>query len=671
MCMVDAVVVGTENAGGIIGYSFGGTITNCANLGKVHCGTNAAGILGGVKSSPVIDSCYNYGELTATKHSYAIVNYKTGKMYTVTNCYYLIDFEDDAKATAKTAEQFASGEVTDLLNNGVTDSSQVWYQTLGQDPYPVFKGMTVYKESNGSFTNEEPDDSAFEKDEKGRFVIKTYADLELLAQLVRTDYDKYGSADYIINNTIKAGDDTNWAIGIGSVNENKPFNGTFDGNGNLIVGLNVSSTEYGGVFEIIGEKGVVKNVNLIDFDYNENNNDCKTAGGIAAINYGEITRCLNGANLTTGVYFVNGKKIQASQLNSNVRGVQAGGIAAENYGKITGTRSASIVVGSELGGGIAAVNNGEIYACINNGAVGNSNSQRSAGMVGINNGSVGSSYTNGKPFAKNDKFKAAVVGTNNGKVSNVYYTVSTSTMLAVCEGELDNTNIKTDNATLLTDEIVDTLNSITSDEFNWIRSNKVNMGFPTIQSNLFVTRIQKSLSGITVKGSMHSNLKIDYALSDDNNEITRTLKSKVNDSTAKVYQVSVTDSMGNEIPAELLSQGNFEMTVPTSVSTIYGVNSDGEVVELKAENKDGNAVIQVDEPLQYILVSEKSDNTDNHTNKPNDTNRTSTDNTVSTVTTDSNTVNTGSQDITVFVMILVCSMAIIGFTFKNKSKIKK
>ncbi len=43
----------------------------------------------------------------------------------------------------KTTEKFTSGEVCYLLNKGVTDGTQVWYQTIGTDDKPLFEGKTV------------------------------------------------------------------------------------------------------------------------------------------------------------------------------------------------------------------------------------------------------------------------------------------------------------------------------------------------------------------------------------------------------------------------------------------------------------------------------------------------------------------------------------------------
>lgn len=64
---------------------------------------------------------------------------------TVTNCYYLASNETDSLegTTFVTEEKLASGEIAYLLNNGVTDGTQAFYQTVGNG-IPTFKGDTVY-----------------------------------------------------------------------------------------------------------------------------------------------------------------------------------------------------------------------------------------------------------------------------------------------------------------------------------------------------------------------------------------------------------------------------------------------------------------------------------------------------------------------------------------------
>lgn len=82
------------------------------------------------------------------------------------NTYYLS--EKTGEENAKTAEQFASGEVCCLLNRGVTDGSQIWYQNIDNDaekdavPVPDRSHGTVYSGYQGcikTYSNTELSDT--------------------------------------------------------------------------------------------------------------------------------------------------------------------------------------------------------------------------------------------------------------------------------------------------------------------------------------------------------------------------------------------------------------------------------------------------------------------------------------------------------------------------------
>ncbi len=103
-------------------------------------------------NSGTIDHCFYMGTTAeeTTSPSGAVCQTNEG---TVTDCYYLADSETDAieGTTYKTANQFKSGEVCYLLNNGTTDGTQTWYQNLSEengDKWPVVTGTgknTVYQ----------------------------------------------------------------------------------------------------------------------------------------------------------------------------------------------------------------------------------------------------------------------------------------------------------------------------------------------------------------------------------------------------------------------------------------------------------------------------------------------------------------------------------------------
>ena len=167
-------VTGTDGkAGGIAGDSLG-YIDNCANFGEIK-GTNTIGGVAGRISSGSVKNSYSIGAVSATSGDYvggiaAYVNPPSYGVSDVKNCYYL-----DSTATAglssanetfkagvfaKTANEFASGEVAYLLNGSVGGGSN-WYQNLdnGQtaDTYPVLLSThgkvyrtTVYTECDKS-----------------------------------------------------------------------------------------------------------------------------------------------------------------------------------------------------------------------------------------------------------------------------------------------------------------------------------------------------------------------------------------------------------------------------------------------------------------------------------------------------------------------------------------
>ena len=160
--------------GGIVGfvtdddtYAGGTKIKDCANYGLItyykvenHGGRGySGGITGQValgEEDFILSDCYNYGSVLAEewKEIYgAISGYCAAKKDGIKNNYYLDTLpvkgflgeaeiaNDEELAKAKTAEQFKSGEEAYLLNNEVTDGSQVWYQNIDNgetpDAYPV------------------------------------------------------------------------------------------------------------------------------------------------------------------------------------------------------------------------------------------------------------------------------------------------------------------------------------------------------------------------------------------------------------------------------------------------------------------------------------------------------------------------------------------------------
>ena len=170
--------------GGIAGYAMDETIENCASLCTVSCtGIDArvGGIVGLVDYNSrtlIIRDCYNIGKITGRSDNGSgdaggicgfYMNGKISNCYNVgeitgsgyvskiavsafndsrpTNCYYLSDTDTDLNGTAKTAAEFANGDVLEELKAGQRDNNadpwadECQYLAAAGKTLPVFNGQ--------------------------------------------------------------------------------------------------------------------------------------------------------------------------------------------------------------------------------------------------------------------------------------------------------------------------------------------------------------------------------------------------------------------------------------------------------------------------------------------------------------------------------------------------
>ena len=148
-CFNSGAVTGRHaRFGGIVGQTYNATVQDCGNTGAVSeftplSGSQYGGIVGLAESDSTIQNCYNANKNTAAKIC------GSGQC-SPSNCYYLANSSGSTVTgiTAKTAEQFASGEVAYLLQKGHTGTTTVWGQTLtgaSKQNYPVLNGAPVYQ----------------------------------------------------------------------------------------------------------------------------------------------------------------------------------------------------------------------------------------------------------------------------------------------------------------------------------------------------------------------------------------------------------------------------------------------------------------------------------------------------------------------------------------------
>ena len=205
-CENSGKVRGCIQVGGVCGFLSQGTITRCVNTGEItskestnggicgstsgsgnsytvtisqsyntgsvvsYSGYNTGGICGYFLFSGTgsIEHCYNSASVSGRLNVAGICGNAVGSAGKITNCYYLEgnsatgEGAADSSVVAKTAEQFASGEVAYLLNGSASTGTLVWYQNIDagtRDESPKFTGGTVYKVYEGSpcpgYTNNE------------------------------------------------------------------------------------------------------------------------------------------------------------------------------------------------------------------------------------------------------------------------------------------------------------------------------------------------------------------------------------------------------------------------------------------------------------------------------------------------------------------------------------
>ena len=432
------------NSGNVVGVTMGGTggivgkdtngsiIRNCYNQGTIDCPAgNAGGIVGQGSSQARIENCYNIGVVTSanTVNAGSIVGNTYNMAGEIVNCYYLSgsctgvngtlagsanSTADQKGLNAKTAAQFASGEVTWLLNGSTDEGELVWKQTIGTDSAPAFAGDVVHYHAdaqppyyNGEvelphqhnyvngFCGGEDCDTLYEPAQlvDGVYQITNGGQLYWFAALVNggeTDADAVLMNDIYVNENVTAeGDFRAWT----PINE---YTGTFDGGEHAVSGLyfNDTTVEYVGLFGKLGAGGLIKNVTLAGSYFK----GWRYVGGIVgyAID-ANVTNCDNAASVNGGAY-VGGvvgyikKGLVTDCANAGIvtaTGAQAGGIAGGVYGYstqfkaiVSGCTNAGAVSGNkEVGGVVGHIEYGAVENCSNSATV-TSATTYAGGVVG-------------------------------------------------------------------------------------------------------------------------------------------------------------------------------------------------------------------------------------------------------------------------------------------------
>ena len=143
---------GHDRVGAICGDLAEGEVYNCWSSGYICVNDASGGLVGSCYTNGVLRNCYTTCNVVVSQYTTKFVGGVCGSISgKVENCVMMEKTSDWAtnpigatyegtpvisNNAAKPESAFSSGEVCWLLNGGVTDGSQGWYQTLGTDNMP-------------------------------------------------------------------------------------------------------------------------------------------------------------------------------------------------------------------------------------------------------------------------------------------------------------------------------------------------------------------------------------------------------------------------------------------------------------------------------------------------------------------------------------------------------
>ena len=405
-----------DNVGGIVGYQEGekAKIENCYNTGSISGKSNKGGICGQCANG-FISTCYNGGSVSnSSEAAVGGVCGNNSNSDNIASCYYNSDVCEDMKPVGKSSFSasnvaLVTDEMTGIGKERANEKmsgfdAKVWFFTEDKDGMSFYPHLVAFKGSTDPRIA-----GMYIYDEAGlrKFAEKAVSSLKLSAIMmndVTLPRDSTG---------------TNWGTVIGT--EDKPYAGTFDGNGHTISDLCISEEDntLRGLFGVNG--GVIKNVKV-----SGNVRAQQQVGMICGLNLGLITGCSSSGDVVSTLGNGN-KDATGTSFCGGICG-RNGVSGDEKIGVITNSSNSSTVLCKggrvEKFGGICGVNekNSEIRQCWNEGKIGDEkNGLLPGGICGASEvGSIVSECYNKGEIHSSIKIAGGVVGNLVGKVENCY-----------------------------------------------------------------------------------------------------------------------------------------------------------------------------------------------------------------------------------------------------------
>ena len=344
-------------AGGVVGMN-SDTVLNCYNTGRVE-GYNYAGGVAGYNTRQIIN-CYSVGEVEVTSGTVVggIVGNSNGG--TQENCYFLeytpgtanrAAGNSSSSAGSLSRENFAAWDTYFAAWNA-TEAGNVW----------TMAGDTPYIGGYRPILKEIPE--SYEGTADAPYIINNRLDLENVGAVVNGGNNCTGKYFKLTEDIQLHGSINPW-IPIGNnTNNNRRFQGDFNGGGHKLTGLyiNGEGRDYG----LFGyNAGVIHDLTVEDGNVKGNSH----IGGIVGYNGGTVEECRYSGQVSGG-----------SEVGGIVGRNEYGGARVSNctnQGEITADG------GSRCGGVVGInVNGGTVENCANAGTV--SGGTDAGGIVGMN-----------------------------------------------------------------------------------------------------------------------------------------------------------------------------------------------------------------------------------------------------------------------------------------------
>ena len=433
-CYNSGTVEGSTGVGGVCGNNRYGTITNCYNSGMVK---GSGSYVGGVNGNNfgTITNCYNSGTVKGGGSEVGgVCGYNLG---TITNCYWSIGTANTGigfgggSATSKTATKFASGEVAYLLN-GSTSEGVSWFQTLGEDDYPVLDSSRgiVYAEQycDGTLIGNYGNSSKIihtgfngnglcacgqkyqPADLNGNvYEISNAGQLFWFAALVNGTLEgtaQNAAAGAVLTTNIDLSDKAWTPIG----NASTIYTGTFDGAGHTISDMKIeNATGYSGLFGNV--TGTVRDFTVDGtITVNTTATDLKVGGAVGSLGTASAGGTVSGVTSKVNITVTSGKGHIGGVVGSMMGDHEPKVENCLYTGNIKYSADADCVAGV-----VAYIRSGHILNCANRGTVSVNGTGGVGGILGYGNNKeiyIRSCYSTGNVTGSGTGTVGAIVGNN-------------------------------------------------------------------------------------------------------------------------------------------------------------------------------------------------------------------------------------------------------------------